>query len=490
MRYRSLALNSKVMALALLSLVALVQANRIAAQDGPEVEAGGWVKTAVQTQPQVEADRWPFSGLTTGIKTEAFWGDWLARMTLEASGDLSGALEPSVDTAADSPAPLTWRYNLGNYSRGVADIKEFYLEYTSGDLLLRGGKQIFTWGLADGNNPTDTLNPRWVGTRFTTTLDEQKIAIPGLLAEYSLPENLGKLEAVLLPLAVPNVLPDVSFDQVVFQGFPGPFPPQTPGQRVIFKKAELPVLSTENLEGGLRGLIYLENFTFSASYLTQLDKYFDLVVSNTFVPGTLGITAPMNITTQTPVYNRIHQFGADFATSFAGLELRGEGALVLTRDWEGTDLYTKNPSLRAVLQLSRSWMDGMVSTSLSWAPTWVVSHRFWDQYSSAEKQGAYQMAQRNGQAYGWENAVGARLGLTLVNETLKPDALFLVNTAAREYLGTLGATWNFADGWNLKVGSSLYGTFIPEDTARELGVFGNAVTDKKDGAYLELRWDF
>jgi len=478
--------------LATLICLVAISVTTLPAQDAPELEANGFLKGALQSQPWSDADQWPFAGITTGLKAELFWSDWLLRMTLEGSGDFSNVLDSTTDSRWDSPAPLTATYALGNYSKGVADLKELFLEYLAGDLLVRAGKQLYTWGLADGNNPTDTLNPRWVGTRFTTTLDEQKIAVPGVLAEYSLPDNLGKLEAVFLPLAVPNVLPSVAFDQIVFAGLAGNNfgAPAVSGQRIVLVNADMPSFSASNLEGGFRGLIYLENLTFSLSYLTQLDKYFDLLLTKTLVPGTLGVTAPMTITTQTPVFNRVHQFGGDFATSFAGVELRGEGAFVLTQDGSGKDLYTKNPSLKAVFQLSRSWLDGMVSTSLSWAPTYVVAHQFWDSYSAAEQTSAFQMAQRNGQAYGFENSLGLRVGLTLLGETLKPDALVLVNSAARDYLGTLGATYNLADGWNLKFGASLYGTLIPDSQARELSIFGNSVTDKKDGAYLELRWDY
>lgn len=454
-----------------------------------DLTVSGTTRGAVQVQPQVTADQWPFAGFTQTLKASFVWEDWLFLGSLEASADLSNLTSESADPTWRSAGPLAGTYRWDPASNGVALIKELYAEYAPGDFLLRAGQQVFTWGLADGNNPTDTLNPRWVGTRFTTSLDDQKIPVPGLLAEYTLPDNLGKIEGVFLPWAVPNLLPSVAFDQMVFSGN---VMASIPGQRIIFKDPEVPDLALDNFEGGLRGLFYLDNLTFSVSYLTQLDKYFDLEVTNTFVPGTPMVTPDMNITTQTPVFSRVHQFGADFATTGFGWELRGEGAFVLTPDRDGNQIYIKNPSVKGVLQLSRSWFDGVFSSSLSWAPTWVINHTWWEDYTSDQglQQAAYQMAQRNGQAYEWENALGLRLAFTLLNETLKPDLLMLYNLAAQDSLATLGVTYNLADGWNLKVVANLYTPFQKDKENKELGIFGNSVSDKKDGVYLELRWDW
>jgi len=69
--------------------------------------------------------------------------------------------------------------------------------------------------------------------------------------------------------------------------------------------------------------------------------------------------------------------------------------------------------------------------------------------------------------------------------------VFLAELEARDWLATLSATYNLADGVNLKGGAAFYGSFRDAgDLEREWGTFSNSRTIDKDYLYLELRFSF
>lgn len=93
---------------------------------------------------------------------------------------------------------------------------------------------------------------------------------------------------------------------------------------------------------------------------------------------------------------------------------------------------------------------------------------------------------------GYSNFVGSvRIAGKLLGETLQPEAMFLAELEARDWLATLSATYNLADGLNLKAGAAFYGSFRADgDLEREWGTFSNSRTIDKDYLFLELRLNF
>ena len=106
----------------------------------------------------------------------------LLTATLSAQLSYSGELNPNVmtRTSDQSQINLPYRllsldlgYTLGNWdlktnsaieyrnqpSESVFDLREMYLAYFPDWGEVKIGKQIHAWGSADGNNPTDNLNP-------------------------------------------------------------------------------------------------------------------------------------------------------------------------------------------------------------------------------------------------------------------------------------------------------------------------------------------
>lgn len=444
----------------------------LAAQD---IKAGGSLVPSAFVLPSQEPAI-AFTGLRGTAFVQGYAGDAVSYRLLAETYLNAAGLADSTSWASDFDGRLLAASLWGNGRLGGSlELKEAWVEASLGDLDIRFGKQIAAWGLADGNNPTDTINARYQGTRYTTTLDEQKIASWMLNATYYLPGNLGTLQGILLPVSIPNKLPSIAM--TVNAG---------PSTIIVIKEDEYPAIALENVEGGLRSLWYLGNLSFSASYFTYLDRYPDFTVSGAFVPIATVII------TYTPVHNRIHQLGLDAAYSIGGFDIRSEWALSLTKDLEGTNPAEKNSYLQGVLQTSRSFINGTTSLSLAWAPRYVLNYKAPSDYASPVDQQAASMLRRyDGQAYQWENGVSLRIAGKYLNETLQPEALFLAETSARDWLGTASVSYQISDSLSVKVGTVQYGSFLPGgDADRELGTFSKSSTIDRDYFYLEVKYSF
>jgi hypothetical protein len=275
-----------------------------------------------------------------------------------------------------------------------------------------------------------------------------------------------------MPFSVPNDMASMAMDMTI-TGFPS--------IHIVIEEDKAPDLALENFEGGLRGLFYLGQASCSASWLSYLDRYPDFRIVN-------GGIFPNLSTTISPYHSRVNQFGLDAAWLRGGIDLRTEWALTLTADAEGTDPGIKNSSVSGVVQASKSFLDGGLSVSLAWAPRIVLDHQA---VAAGGTTTADMLAQYNGQAYAVEHVGTLRLAGKLLGETLQPEALFLAELEARDYLGTFSLSYNLADGINLKGGAAFYGSFrAADDPEREWGTFSNSRTIDKDYVYLELRYSF
>ncbi len=422
----------------------------------------------------VTASAWATPRADDALSTAGLRGNVALSGDAGETGAFKLALEWNANGAglADAGAAETTWYGPASFSASVADrasvdlsLKEAWFSLYAGDFDLVLGQQIVTWGQADGNNPTDNVNPRYVGTRDATTTDEKKIPVPMVNVTWNLPSGDGAVQGLFLPIPAVNRMPDMG----------------------DFVKEDIPGVSPENFEGGVRGLFYIGQSSVSVSYLTVLDRYpsdvtgFTRMMVSPMPPPGIFVEVP-----DTLGHTRRQIVGIDAVAFLGPYDLRAEWAYTLTDDLEGTDPYKKNPSLSGVVQGSRNFLDGRLSLALSWAPTWIQN--FEEPPAQAL---AYASRLYTGQGFALEQAVAARAQAKFLNETLQAEAMLLTELAARDWLATVSGTYNLADGWNLKGGVNLHGSFrSSDDPLRQLGVFGNDAAQDSDSLYLELRFDF
>jgi hypothetical protein len=87
---------------------------------------------------------------------------------------------------------------------GLFSLREFYVGFYPSFGEIRFGKQINSWGLADGNNPTDNLNPYDLNYMFLAGTD-RKIGSLSLTFDTYIDDH--KLGIVLIPNHEPNRFP-------------------------------------------------------------------------------------------------------------------------------------------------------------------------------------------------------------------------------------------------------------------------------------------
>jgi len=87
---------------------------------------------------------------------------------------------------------------------GLFSLREFYIGFYPSFGEIRLGKQINSWGLADGNNPTDNLNPYDLNYMFLTGTDRK---IASLSLTFDTYMNDHKFCVVLIPNHEPNRFP-------------------------------------------------------------------------------------------------------------------------------------------------------------------------------------------------------------------------------------------------------------------------------------------
>lgn len=222
----------------------------------------------------------------------------------------------------------TLEYRLAT-NAAVVELQEAYAEFSTDLGEFRLGQQVIAWGAADGNNPTDNVNPYDFYYLFMPGTDRK---IGNVMASANLYLGPVNLEAVATPVFQPNRLPFGEEDFPVFEEMP--FDPDTIPE--IRPDREL-----KNTEFGLRAFLPLSFMDVSFSYFRGFERMFTPAIN----PSTGSISGLE--------YNPVQVLGGDLVTFLGDWAVRAEGAYFLTKDREGTDPFIRNPYLQYVLQLDR-----------------------------------------------------------------------------------------------------------------------------------------
>ena len=227
-----------------------------------------------------------------------------------------------------------WKADTANYTAGpwmdfrdttLRDpyfyLREGHVKYSGGDYDFSVGKQFFSWGTADGYNPTDNLNPR----DFHDVPDREKMGIFSFSASYFPPDS--SLSLVIIPLFTPSRLPVIHSRWIGNANITSPIDPAALGVVVPpgigIRRRELPGARLDKIQVGLRGKTTLSGWDLSLSYFDGFD------------------TLPVVRVTETvarPRFNRMHVIGMDFSTTTGKLEYHGEWAWKTYDGGRATDL--------------------------------------------------------------------------------------------------------------------------------------------------------
>ncbi|MCA3131090.1 MAG: hypothetical protein ING70_09450 [Rhodocyclaceae bacterium] len=205
---------------------------------------------------------------------------------------------------------------------GASDVREAYVAGSRGDWDFSAGRQLIAWGRADSVNPTDVLPAR----NFTllTPLDEdQKTGVGSVRATWN--RDALRLSALWLPEFRSSTLPL----------------PAVPGVSFVARDP-----SAAARQWALRAEKSGERVDWAVSYFDGYERQPDLRPEAFSAAGArVGLA-----------HTRIQMLGADAATTVGRYGLRAEVALTRTEDRHGTDPFTRNPFLYAVVGGDRTFL--------------------------------------------------------------------------------------------------------------------------------------
>ncbi len=217
----------------------------------------------------------------------------------------------SFDLITESEAEYRW--DTGELE---VDLHEVYLAWYPSWGEVKVGKQIHAWGAADGNNPTDNLNPYNYYYMFLAGADRK---IGTLSASVKTYWRNWQVEAVVIPEHHPNLLPFGETD----------FPIDMPMEPESYE----PV--TREVEFGFRAQTSIFESDISVSYFNGHDRGFSPVQKRVVPKSVLdgSETPDFSMGFEIPSlfgYRNTQVFGLDFVTFINDFTLRGEGAYFST----------------------------------------------------------------------------------------------------------------------------------------------------------------
>lgn len=248
-------------------------------------------------------------------------------------------------------------YNSLLKDRSGLQVREAYMWCGNDRWDLRAGRQIITWGVADGLRVTDIISPMDYSEFLAQDYDDIRIPVNGLRLRYM--RDRWNLEVVAVPVAS-------FFELPVDDANPWSVAPRDMGVPVVMDMGAEPATKLENMEFGTRLSMFLSGVDFSLSALRTWNK---MPVFSTSFDGTNLVA--------TGHYRRMTMLGADVSVPLGQFVLRGEAAQYFDEAQTpaaGTDV-PRSGSLNALLGID--WYAGN-----DWNVSAQYSYKFIEDYSA------------------------------------------------------------------------------------------------------------
>jgi hypothetical protein len=333
------------------------------------------------------------------------------------------------------PLPENFWYRPGFF------LGEAWLDWGAGGFDLRLGRQLLSWGIADGLILTDVVCPQNLTAYAGLDFAGSRLAVDGLRLRYSF--AAAAAEFIWLPLFTPARLPQ------------DPHNPLTKILRpssVDFGGTSLPLSIATNEaprsladgEYGGRLSFYTPalDFSFSGFYgwndLPSMDKKLLLTGA---APGALELA---------PRYHRAITAGADASVPL------GETILRLETAWTGGGRYDISEEASAAALARGSSVEGTEQhrlqflAGLDWNPAaWNFSVQYYEDLLPGAAEG--------GTARPWRiNALTLRIARSLLRETFRLSAWAYLDLHDFDLAGSLSAAYALTDTLSLSLGSDFF----------------------------------
>lgn len=392
-------------------------------------------------------------GLSGSVRTDYF----SSNRRLDDEADFLGAalqfkMLPRLNDWIDGRIDARF-YNFDLRSSGEykTELLEGLLTFRSENSNLNLGKQIITWGRADGINPTDNLSPK----DYTVLLPEdsdRKLGVTSAKYDYFVSPELTAT-FFTTPFFEPNK---------VYFSFPS----------FIQAAEKKPLHTLENSEFALRLNKIGSGLDWSVSYFNGFDlnqevKYSGMNNGNVLVEI---------------LNHRIQVFGADFAKNYGRYGIRGEAAYTMTEDMSGVYPDIKNPYLFYIIGGDRTFIDTL-NINLQFIGRYIFNYSDVENIRNPAERAVYtKNAIFNNELDRIQYSMSGRIDYKLFNETLDMEIFVVYNFNRNDYFIRPLVRYSFTDSLKGTVGADIF-------QGDEDRTFYGSVK-KNNMAYAELKYSF
>jgi hypothetical protein len=335
---------------------------------------------------------------------------------------------------------LSAEYNGASPGRTGFTLDEAWLDWGEGGFSLRLGRQLVSWGVADGLVLTDVVCPQNLSAFAGLDFAGSRIAADGLRLRYSF-QTLA-VEAVWLPLFSPARLPEkdnplypVFYPLSISMG--GPALPVTVGE-------DAPPRTIADGEYGLRISRYSSAVDFS---VMGFYGWNDIPFMEKNLTG--GLPAPAGLELS-PEYERTITAGADASIP------AGEFLLRLETAWTKGGRYERPPADTAALLAGGRTERPVekqrlqVLAGIDWNPSvWSLSAQYYEDLLPDACFGGIERRWR-------KNGVSLRIARSFFRETLKLSAWCYLDLLDFDSAGSVSAEYALTDALGLSLGSDFF----------------------------------
>lgn len=298
-----------------------------------------------------------------------------------------GAYDPATRTGGQVDSQLSAEYKYGPFKlTGAASVRnnefvpgETLLTFASGPLKVSAGLAEFSWGVADANNPTDTLNNR----DYRYGANAKRLVNPAVTAALY-PTDWMSVEAVYEPWKDPAKFPK-DFQANTQSGLA-----TSKSQLVAYlnshSQAALASLLTSSYSPkatqddvahdasqpvvGGRLNFFLPGVDLAASYVYDRDTYLTPVVTLKQYAGSVWLPETVEL-----AYKRVQRVGLNAKTTIDKYGLWLETAYNITEDPAGTDDGIRNNKLTWTTGFDFSWGPSSAwYVNLQYAGSWIPNY--------------------------------------------------------------------------------------------------------------------
>ncbi len=385
-----------------------------------------------------------FTGRTTGLSPGDGKGDDFIlaeeRFRLDIS-TWSNSIEASARLKVDFfQDALTERSGL--------ELREAYIDYTTGDFDFRIGRQITTWGVGDLLFINDTFPKDWVSFFSGRPLEYLKFGVDGFQARYS--SRIINGELMVIPFFEPDILPN-SERFFLFNPF----------KALSSQNEEIPEHTYGKTELALRLYGKIGDFDLSGYAYKGFWK----------TPGMKpdSFTAPTQVTA---FYPELSVYGFSLQKSALGGVLSFENGYYHSRDdVDGDDPTVTNSQIRLLFGYGRQ-----LKEDLTLGLQYYVEAM--DDYSDYKKSIPAGFPEQKE----YRDTFTLRLEQLLKHQTWRLSLFTFINPADNDYLIQPSVSYKFSDNLYANLGGNIFGG---EKDTTFIGQFG-----KNDNIYLSVSFNF